>query len=74
VGDSRKGFHEICKTAHGKNLSLEILIILVLATSTQRKYCCELGTLIVSMAAVIVISHISGAIEDLHKLAHKRDG
>ena len=74
VGNSRKGFHEICKAVRGKNLSLEILIILVLATSAQHKYCCELGTLVVSMAAIIVISRISGAIKDLHKLMHKRDG
>ena len=73
VGDSRKGFHEICQAEHGKNLSLKILIILVLATSAQHKYCCELGTLVVSVAAIIVISCISGAIEDLHELVHKRD-
>jgi hypothetical protein len=42
--NSWKSFREImiCKAVCGKNLSLEILITLVLATSTQRKYCHEL--------------------------------
>jgi hypothetical protein len=58
-------------------LSLEILITLVLATSAQRKYwlyCHELRFLVVFVAVVIVISRISGVTEDLHELAHKRDG
>jgi hypothetical protein len=73
VDKSWKSIHEMCKAVRGKNLGLEILITLVLATSAQHRYCHELRFLVMFMAVVIIISHISGATEDLHELAHKHD-
>jgi hypothetical protein len=77
VSDTWKGFHEICQAARGHNLSLEIVIALILATSAQSKNYSELSILIGLVAVIVVIpivfvSRISGATKNLNKLAYKR--
>jgi len=58
-------------------LSLEIIVPLVLATSTQSEYCCELGILVLFVAVIVVIAiiairYVAGTTKNLHELMHKR--